>query len=457
MVQMSEFSEVSRRRFLELAALVTAGTGSSFGQALSGQDLGIPPDRVTVMRCKNPKGGTWREVVAPALANPLGVPRLRAQNLKGKRIAVITDDWGRPTPASEFIPLVVDELHAAGAEDNLITFITASGMHNPMNAADLDRKLGKEITQKFRSISHDAGDPKMLAFHSVTDLGTPIWINRYVAEADYRVGLGRIHLHEAYGYEGGYKLIVPGIASFETIVRDHSMNFSRFSVPGVHENPSRREADSIGARVGIDFVLNTVVNSESEPVRAFAGKVEMVHPQGIRFGDREVWAAFTPRKSEVTVVTLGPGQSNAREQVPSEVLRRAATVTLGTGTIICEAKTERVFEVKFADGLADEELLNTKDVASFNAMLPKLSPAEIMRIHEKRDWKLDPRTIQNRIKAIRSRYYDMRNYMAIEKRKVLLTPDPAGAFKRILATLPKNDFHVNVIVGGMATLPKVEA
>jgi hypothetical protein len=100
MVQMNEFSEVSRRRFLELAAMVTAGTGSSFGQALSGPDLGRPPDRVTVMRCKNPKGGTWREVVAPALANPLGVPRLRAQNLKGKRIAVITDDWGRPTPAS---------------------------------------------------------------------------------------------------------------------------------------------------------------------------------------------------------------------------------------------------------------------------------------------------------------------------------------------------------------------
>ena len=453
---MSEFSEISRRRFLELAAAVTAGTGSSFGQALSGQDLGIPPDRVTVMRSKNPKGGTWREVVAPALANPLGVPKLRAQNLRGKRVVVITDDWGRPTPASEFIPLVLDELHAAGAEDSLITFVTASGMHNPMNAANLDRKLGKEITQRFRSISHDAGDPQMLAFHSVSDLGTPIWINRYVAEADYKVALGRIAPHEAYGYEGGYKMIVPGISSFETILRDHSMNFSRSSVPGVHENPSRREADSIGARVGIDFLLNTVVNSESEPIRAFAGKVEMVHPQGIRFGDREVWGAFTPRKSEVTVVTLGPGQT-AREQLPSEVLRRASTVTRDTGTIICEAKTERVFEVKFADGLADEELLNTKDVASFNAMLRNLSPVEIMRIHEKRDWKLDKRTIQIRVKAIRSRYYDIRDLMAIEKRQVLFTPDPAGTFRRILAKPPNSDSHVNVIVGGMTTLPKVEA
>jgi len=453
---MSEFSEISRRRFLELAAAVTAGTGSSFGQALTAPDLGIPPDKLTVLRSKDPKGGSWREVVAPALANPIGRPRLRAQNLHGKRIVVITDDWGRPTPASEFIPLVLDELHAAGAEDNLITFVTASGMHVPMNAADLDRKLGKDITQRFRCISHDAGDSKMLALHSVSDLGTPIWINRYVAEADYRVALGRIAPHEAYGYEGGYKLIVPGISSFETILRDHSMNFSRFCVPGVHNNPSRREADSIGARVGIDFLVNTVVNSQSEPIRAFAGKVEMIHPQGIQFGDREVWGAFTPRKGDVTVVTLGPGQT-VREQLPTEVLRRASTVTNSSGTIICEAKSERVFEPKFGDALADEELLNTRDVASFNAMLPTLSNAEIMRIHEKRDWKLDKRTIQHRVKAVRSRWYDIRDLMAIEKRQVLLTPDPAATFKRILAKLSNNDFHVNVIVGGMTTLPKVDA
>jgi nickel-dependent lactate racemase len=51
-------------------------------------------------------------------------------------------------------------------------------MHVPMNAADLDRKLGQEITRRFRSIAHDAGDSRMLAFHSVSDLGTPIWINR---------------------------------------------------------------------------------------------------------------------------------------------------------------------------------------------------------------------------------------------------------------------------------------
>jgi hypothetical protein len=451
---MSESTEISRRMFLEMTALITAGTASSFGAALTSQDLGLPPDKVTVLRSKDPAGGKWPDVVAPALSKPLGVPTLRSRKLKGKKICVMTDDWGRPTPASEIVPLVLEELHAAGAEDSLITFVTASGMHQPMKAADLERKLGKDTVSRFRCISHDAGDHALLNFVGVTDLGTPMWVNRYVAEADFRVAIGRIAPHEAYGYEGGYKMIVPGVASFETILRDHSMNFSRLCVPGVHGNPSRREADSIGASVGIDFVVNIVVNSKSEPVRAFAGKVEMVHPQGIQFGDKEVWGAMTPWKSDVTVVTLGPGEI-LRDEMPAEVLRRASVVTRETGTVILESKVDRPYVVKFGDGVADDEILNSKDVASFNAMLPNLSPSEILRIHEQRDWKLDKRTIQNRVKAIRSQWYRIRDLMPLQKSQVLLAPDPTAKFKEIVQKMNKDSIRVNILVGGQTTLPKL--
>jgi hypothetical protein len=249
-------------------------------------------------------------------------------------------------------------------------------------------------------------------------------------------------------------MIVPGVASFETILRDHSMNFSRFCVPGVHGNPSRREADSIGASVGIDFVVNIVVNSKSEPVRAFAGKVEMVHPQGIQFGDREVWGAMTPWKSDITVVTLGPGEV-LRDEMPPEVLRRASVVTRETGTVILESNVDRPYVVKFGDAVADDEILNSKDVASFNAMLPNLSPSEILRIHEQRDWKLDKRTIQNRVKAIRSQWYRIRDLMPLQKSQVLLAPDPTAKFKEIVQKMNKDSIRVNILVGGQTTLPKL--
>ena len=120
----------------------------------------------------------------------------------------------------------------------------------------------------------------MLKFVGASNLRHAIWVNRYVAEADFRVAIGRIAPHEAYGYEGGYKMIVPGVASFETILRDHSMNFSRYLRSRRARKPEPARSRSIGASVGIDFVVNIVVNSKSEPVRAFAGKVETVHPKG---------------------------------------------------------------------------------------------------------------------------------------------------------------------------------
>ena len=108
-------------------------------------------------------------------------------------------------------------------------------------------------------------------------MGTPVWVNRYVAEADYRIGLGRVFPHTTHGYEGGYKLILPGVVGFDTILRDHSFNFASTSVPGVRDNPSRAETDNVGRMVGIDFLINVVVNHEALPCKAFAGAVEPVY------------------------------------------------------------------------------------------------------------------------------------------------------------------------------------
>ncbi len=261
---------------------------------------------VVVARSKNPAAtASWEAVVAEAMAEPIGAPSIASRDLRGRKVTVITDDWGRPTPAHRVIPLLLEELARAGAEDANITFITASGMHDPMSRDDLARKLGPDVVARFRCISHDGGDPDMLAFAGVSSMGTPVWVNRYVAEADYRIGLGRVFLHVTHGYEGGYKLILPGVSGFDTIVRDHGFNFAETSVPGVHENPSRAETDNVGRMVGLDYLVNVVVNEAGQPFKAFAGAVEPVHRLAIAYGDREVWGAETGALADIAVVSHG--------------------------------------------------------------------------------------------------------------------------------------------------------
>lgn len=291
----------------------------------------------------------------------------------------------------------------------------------------------------------------MLEFRGLSRLGTPIWINRWVAAADYTIALGRIFPHVTHGYEGGYKMIVPGVAGFDTILRNHSFNFSPDSVPGILENPSRREADAIGRRIGIDYLVNVVVNAESEPCAAFGGWPETVYRRGVAWGDREVWGATVPARADVVVVSPGktapppPGWD-------LDTLYRAARVAKRGGAIIGVADAKLFLPTLEPKGVADEPLPDDAD--AFNALLPNLEFAELARLHEKRNWSLDERAIQWRLKAIRGEFYRRRSHGALKRRRVLLTPDPNNALAGALRGLDPAKTRVVILPEARTTLAK---
>ena len=212
--------------------------------------------------------------------------------------------------------MILERLAATGVADDGITFVTASGMHDPMSADDLARKLGADVVARYRCISHDGGDRGMLRFVGISAMGTPVWVNRHIVEADYVVGLGRVAPHVTYGYEGGYKLILPGVSGFDTILRDHSFNYSLDSIPGQHNNPSRAETDAVGRMVGIDFLINVVVNRRDEPIVAFAGRVEPVHQRAMAFGDASVWGPRWASRLTSRWPRTGPGRCRIRDSIP---------------------------------------------------------------------------------------------------------------------------------------------
>lgn len=423
-----------------------------FGDEVKVLGVELPDECVTVARAKDPPGaGTWTQVVAEGLKRPIGVGRIGEQDLRGKRVAVLVDDWGRPTPADQVVPLILAELAAAGAADEDITFVAAAGMHDPMSEEDLARKLGAETVEKYRCVCHDGGDWEQLTLVGVSPQGTPIWVNRCVAAADYTIALGRIYLHDAVGYEGGYKMILPGVSSFETIVRDHGFNFSAASQVGRQDNPSRREIDAVGAVVGLSFLINVVVNSASQPVRAFCGEVLAAHRRGIAFGEREVWGALAGGPADIVVVSPGAGS------VPSsgydlEALHRAARAATESGTIICVAAEERTLPVERHDGRIDPAKL--EDAAAFSAMLPTLTDSDMFRLHEKRNWALDRRLIQWRLKSVRGEFYRRRKMRALATRRVILTPDPEAALRAAVADFPDRQPTVTVLPSARTTLPQ---
>ena len=412
---------------------------------------------LVLARSRNPAPSrTWEEAVAEALAAPLGTPPLAAWDLKGKRIAVITDDRTRPTPAYRVLPQILEVLHRAGARDEGITFITASGMHDPMSKEELERKLGTEVVARYRCVAHDAGDPEMLRFVGISPMGTHVWMNRFVVEADVRIGLGRVCPHATHGYEGGYKLLLPGVAGFDSILRNHSFNFSERSVPGVHRNLSRMEADNIGRLVGIDFLVNVVVNDHSEPIRAFGGAVELVHEAAIEFGDREVWGAAVGDMADIVIASHGTGPVPAAG-FDAETLRRACAVARIGGLVI--VPTERDI-TPLPDGAtgetANDAALDALPNGEFGPALRNLALSELLRLHERRDWPLSRRETQTRLKAIRGEFYRRRMLLAAAKRRVRFTPEPQHVLDEAIASFKEGKPHVVLLPEGRTTLPKID-
>ena len=420
---------------------------------MAGQTTTLPDSSIILQPPAPQAGRPYDEVVNDALDNPLDVEPLAKWNLNNKKVCILVDDWGRPTPAGEFLPGVLSRLNQAGAKDEDITLVTASGMHDPIGEHDMERKVGNETYRRIRCVSHDGGDLDMITFVGITDSGCPVWVNTRVANADFTIALGRVFMHSCYGYEGGYKMIVPGVSSFETILRDHSLNFSPASNYGsLQNNPSRREADEIGRMVGIDFCVNFVINFAQEPVAAFGGTCESAFPAAIKKGQHDVWAATSGTTGDITILSADAEGDESLSQNPTYYLGLAAYVTKADGIIIANM---------------DYIPRGTNFVQGIN--LNEISFSELIRLHERRDWCLPRREIQHVIKAIRGAFYYRRTFEMRSQELFLVGDFPksrlvkwnARRFPTIQdavdeAVAQKPDSTVLAIPHGKRTLPLVE-
>jgi nickel-dependent lactate racemase len=298
--------------------------------------LDLPEAQVFTGVAKPGQQVAMEQAVTDALESPIGAAPLRSQRLAGKRIAIMVDDAARPTPAYRLVPPLLRELTEAGVKQDDICFVTGTGLHMPMDRDQLITKLGEEIVRSYPVFAHDAF-AEDLVHMGFSMFGNPIWMNRHVAEADYRIAVGRIAVHMTFGYEGGAKMIVPGVAGWVTVMRNHSMTFAEETGVGHHNmNPGRWDAVSVASLVGLDFILNIVTDRAGNCYGAVAGHFVRAHHRGIEFGDRNVWALKLPWLADIVIASPGrqsPAAFDSWSLYHAEcAIRRGATIVIaGSG------------------------------------------------------------------------------------------------------------------------------
>ena len=217
-------------------------------------------------------------IVRQALASPIGTPPLQELVHPGDKVVIVTSDLTRPCPSDRLIPYVLEELAAVSVPDQDITIVLALGLHRPMTEAEIDQTVSPVIRRRFRVLNHDVNDTVHLG---QTSSGTPVEFFRPVVEADVRVCLGNLEFHWFAGYSGGAKAILPGCASRAAVTANHAMLVHPEAAAGrVDDNPLRLDLEEAVAMLGVDFILNVVVDGQHRILGAVAGELTAAHRAG---------------------------------------------------------------------------------------------------------------------------------------------------------------------------------
>ncbi|HIH89201.1 TPA: DUF2088 domain-containing protein, partial [Candidatus Bathyarchaeota archaeon] len=221
--------------------------------------------------------------------HPTGTKPL-SELAKGKRKAVIIfDDMTRPTKTTQFLPAVLDELHVGGITDDKIVFMMASGAHTGRMLFDFQKKLGEEICAKYNVFNHNPYEG--FVDLGKTSRGTPILINKEVTSCDLKVTISSIMPHFGYGFGGGSKIILPGVASITTIDLNHTRLFPHPSAGiGKYEgNILKRDMNDAARMAGLDIKVDCIYNFKRQVTHLFVGDVVDEHVAGVNVA-REYWA-----------------------------------------------------------------------------------------------------------------------------------------------------------------------
>ncbi|UEC42290.1 MAG: Lar_N domain-containing protein [Methanothrix sp.] len=267
-----------------------------------------------------------------ALDEPIG-PLL--QDFEGCKSAVImASDITRPAPTSRFLPPLVRRLEGIGISDILIVF--GLGTHRRMTAEEVARLLGSSATHP--TIQHDVDRCVGIG---ETSRGTPVEILEEVAGSDLLIGTGNIEYHYYAGYSGGAKAVLPGVSSERSINKNHSMMIDPRSKSGRLDGPVRLDMEEAAEIAGLDLILNAVMNSRKEVVRAVAGDFVEAHRAGATAVD-EMYRR-TVRPAEIVVACAGGRPKDINLFQAQKAMENARDAVLPGGSLILVAECAEGF------------------------------------------------------------------------------------------------------------------
>lgn len=225
------------------------------------------------------------EIIEQSLNNPIGSKSLEELAKGKKNIVIISSDHTRPVPSKIITPILLRRIRSV-SPDARIRILVATGFHRESTHEELVAKYGEDIVKNEEIVMHVSTDDSSMVKIGQLPSGGDCIINKVAAEADLLISEGFIEAHFFAGFSGGRKSVLPGIASYKTIMANHSGEFinDKMSRPGNLQHNLIHEDMVYAARTAkLAFIVNVVLNGNHEIIGSFAGDMEKAHEKGCDF------------------------------------------------------------------------------------------------------------------------------------------------------------------------------
>ncbi len=278
-------------------------------------DIFIPGETVP-----DPPAIPASEIIArtrESLENPLNMKPIPQLVSPESRVAIVfpdkvkggfQDDSHRKTA----IPLILEQLSAAGVPDQNILLICSNGLHRKNTRDEIYSIVGGEVFRRFwhpgRIVNHDSEDWDNLVDLGQDENGNRVIMNRAVCEADLAILIGHTLGNPYGGYSGGYKHSATGITHWRSIAEHHVpevMHREDF-VPVSHTSLMRRKFDSISQHMERHmkrpfFICDAVLDSTARQIAVFSGFGVDVQRESFSVADKRTYVSWATKKYNVMI------------------------------------------------------------------------------------------------------------------------------------------------------------
>lgn len=290
--------------------------------------------------------------VKRALENPIGSKKLKELVSPEHQVVIVASDITRPAPSHIMLPPILEELYEAGVSDDQIKVIFGLGVHRKQTEEEKKKLVGENVYKWIQCIDHDKDDCIKIG---ITAKGTPVSVFREVLKADFIIATGNLEFHYYAGFSGGAKAIIPGVCSRETIFANHRRFLDPDACAGqIEGNPVREELEEMSGMVGIDFMVNAVLDSHQKVSKVVAGDITLAHREGARYIN-DIFRVEIEELADIVIISPGGFPKDINLYQSHKAMENAVFAVKDGGIIIIAAAcNEGLGDTHFAEALNEE-------------------------------------------------------------------------------------------------------